>query len=235
MILDNYWSDIDSRLEKLIKFGEVKLPTLKQFGLDFFANDISNEMGSLTFKELTDNHNKFLNKIEINTYLIPKLFKIAQEVFDYKGELSNQYHIARKVEPGNKKEMYRAHFDSHIFTIIFPLKIPTFIDEGHCGELIYFPNIRPNPKNELKNIIDKIYFKKYASKNGLEKLSENNQKKIENFKDNQPLIICGKQTLHTNYPVSANCSSFRLTLLAHLFDNSPKYSAGNIFRHFRNR
>ena len=41
MILDNYWSDIDSRLEKLIKFGEVKLPTLEHFGLDFFANDIS--------------------------------------------------------------------------------------------------------------------------------------------------------------------------------------------------
>jgi hypothetical protein len=63
-------------------------------------------------------------KIKINKYLTPKLLNIAQKKFDYKGNISNQYHIARKVEPGNIKEMYRAHFDSHIFTLVLPIKIP---------------------------------------------------------------------------------------------------------------
>ena len=234
MSLNNYWNDIDSRLEKLVEFGEVKLPSLEQFSLDLFSNDIANEMGSQTFRELSNNHKKFLDKIEINKYLIPKLYKIAQKFFNYDGELSNQYHVARKVEPGNKKEMYRAHFDSHLFTIIFPIKIPFFINQS-SGELIYFPNLRSNPNNEIMNILGKIYYKKFASKKGLQLLSRRKKKKIESFKDKQPLIFCGKQTLHTNFPLSENCSSYRLTLLTHLFDNSPKYSLGNILRLIRNR
>ena len=31
IILDDYWQDIDSRLEKLVENGVVKLPSLKQF------------------------------------------------------------------------------------------------------------------------------------------------------------------------------------------------------------
>lgn len=234
MSINNYWNDIDSRLERLVEFGEVKLPSLYQFGLDLFSDNIASEMGHQTFKELSNNHKKFLDKIEIDTYLIPKLYKIAQKFFNYDGELSNQYHVARKVEPGNKKEMYRAHFDSHLFTIIFPMKIPFAMDQG-SGELIYFPNLRSNPKNEIINILEKLYYKKFASKKGLQLLSKGNNQKIENFKNKQPLIFCGKQTLHTNFPLSENCSSYRLTLLTHLFDNSPKYSVGNILRRIRNR
>ena len=63
--IENYWHDIDSRLEKLIEDGAVKLPSLKQFDLEQIANDISNEMGPLTFKELSSSHKRFLDNIEI--------------------------------------------------------------------------------------------------------------------------------------------------------------------------
>ena len=233
MNIKDYWKDIDSRLEKLVDVGYIKLPSLREFDLDFLASDISNEMGTSTFKELGLNHKKFLDEFKFDKYLTPKLHKIAKEAFKYKGDLSNQYHIARKVEPGNSKEMFRAHFDSHLFTMVLPIKIPETTKEGTSGDLIYFPNARKVPSNEITNFIGKAYYKKYASKEGIEKFSST--KKIDNFKDYQPLLFVGNTTLHTNYPVSLNCSSFRLTLLAHFFDPSPKYGVGGLLRLIRNR
>jgi len=233
--IENYWHDIDSRLEKLIEDGAVKLPSLKQFDLEQIANDISNEMGPLTFKELSSSHKRFLDNIEIDKYLTPKLLDLAQKFFNYKGNLSNQYHIARKVEPGNSKEMYRAHFDSHLFTIVLPIKIPTSIEKGTAGELIYFPNIRSLPNNEIFNFIEKVYYKKFSSKKSLEKLAKYHQKKTDNFLDYQPLLFLGKTSLHTNHPVLGGCSSYRLTLLAHFFDDTSAYSIGGLLRLARNR
>ena len=54
-----YWKDIDSKLKQLINQGYVKLPSLNQFDLDSLASDISNEMGSLTFKESGSRHKEF--------------------------------------------------------------------------------------------------------------------------------------------------------------------------------
>ena len=235
--MDNkkYWEDIDSRLEKLIDIGYVKLPSLVNYDLDFLASGISNEMGTATFKELGSNHKKFLDDFEVHKYLTPKLHKIAKKVFNYNGDLSNQYHIARKVEPGNSKEMFRAHFDSHIFTMVIPIKIPETTAEGTAGDLIYFPHARKAPSNEITNFISKAFYKKYASKKGMEKFSHNNPKKIDNFRDYQPLLFIGNTTLHTNFPVSVGCSSYRLTLLAHFFDPSPKYGVGSLLRLIRNR
>ena len=45
MNIQDYWHDIDYRLEYLLEHGFVKLPSLKDFGLDHVATDISNEMG----------------------------------------------------------------------------------------------------------------------------------------------------------------------------------------------
>ena len=69
-----YWSDIDNRLKNLIENGYVKLQSLKAFELEHVAESISNEMKSLTFKELGTNHKMFLNTLELDKYLIPKLF-----------------------------------------------------------------------------------------------------------------------------------------------------------------
>ncbi|MFL2487572.1 MAG: hypothetical protein ACJ0G2_04630 [Gammaproteobacteria bacterium] len=235
MNIENYWQDIDLRLESLLDKGFVKLPSLSQFDLDMLASNISADMGSSTFKELCPSHKKFLDKLSVSKYLTPKLFEIAQKVYSFRGDLSNQYHIARKVEPGNSKEMFRAHFDSHLFTMVLPIKIPSSNEEGTAGELIYFPNARTSPKNEISNFIGKAYHKKFGSKEGLEKFSCRKQKKVDSFRDYQPLLFVGNTTLHTNYPVSSICSSYRLTLLAHFFDPSPKYGVGSFLRFLRNR
>jgi len=230
-----YWNDIDNRLEVLLEKGFVKLPSIKKFDLDSISKNIKSDMGSLTFKESCEAHIKFLNNLELQNYLTPKLFNLAKKIFSYKGELTNQYNIARKVEPGNSKEMYRAHFDSHLFTLITPIKIPYSQDNDKCGELIYFPNLRKNPKNEFSNIFSKIYYKRYASEIGLKKLSVLHQEKTENFKNYEPLLFLGKTTLHTNHNVSDSCNTYRLTLLTHFFDDTPKIGVGSLLRFLRRR
>jgi hypothetical protein len=235
MNIEKYWSDIDLRISNLVRDGFVKLPSLKAFDLDTLAKNISVEMGYYKFNELGKNHRAFLDNLLIDKYLTPKLFNVAKELFDYKGDISNQYHIARKVEPGNSKEMFRAHFDSHLFTMVIPIKIPNKVESGSAGELIFFPKARKIPSNELSNIFSKTYHKRFASQQGLEEFSSYHQKNIETFIDLQPLLFIGNTTLHTNYPVTDNCSSYRLTLLAHFFDPSPKYGIGNLLRVIRNR
>ena len=237
MNIQEYWHDIDSQLEQLIEHGFVKLPSLKEFDLDldFVASGISDEMGSLTFKELGSGHKNFLRDLSIDEYLTPKLHNIAKNLYSYEGDLSNQYHIARKVEPGNTKEMFRAHFDSHLFTMVLPIRIPETDQNGTAGDLIYFPHARKVPANEISNFIGKAYYKRFASKKRMEKFSLNHKKRIDNFKDYQPLLFVGNTTLHTNFPVSLECSGYRLTLLAHFFDPSPKYGVGGLLRLLRNR
>ena len=235
MSIKEYWSDIDSRLKNLLDNGYVKLPSLKMLNLEHIASNISDEMGPSTFKELGSHHKNFLRALSIDEHLTPKLHDIAKNRFSYKGNISNQYHIARKVEPGNTKEMYRAHFDSHLFTMVLPIKIPETAQFGTAGDLIYFPYARKVPTNEFSNFFSKAYYKRFASKEGMEKFSLNHQKRIDNFKDYEPLLFVGNTTLHTNYPVSLECSSYRLTLLAHFFDPSPKYGVGGLLRLLRNR
>ena len=231
----DYWKDIDVRLDDLILNGFVKLPSIEPFELDIIADGISSEMKGATFSELCSSHQLFLNRLGIDEILAPKLYSLAKNKLNYKGKIANQYHVARKVDPGNSKEMYRAHFDSHLFTIVFPIKIPKSADGGSAGDLIYFPKARNSPKNELTNFLAKAFYKRFASKKGIDKLSKKQNKIIDNFSDLQPLLFIGNTTLHTNKKVAEDCSSYRLTLLAHFFDPSPKYGIGGILRKIRSR
>jgi hypothetical protein len=235
MNIQNYWIDIDDRLNELLANGFVKLPSLKGLDLDSFSKNISREMHGSTFFELCDNHKLFLEMLEIDAYLTPRLYDIAKDFYNFKGKITDQYHIARKVIPGNVKEMYRAHFDSHLFTLVLPIQIPSTEDDASCGELIYFPNSRKHPKNEIQNIYGKAYNKRYASKEGLNTFSVKHQKYTEDFSDLEPLLFLGNTTLHTNKQVNENCDNYRLTLLAHFFDPSPKYGIGSFLRFIRSR
>ena len=232
---EEYWNDIDSRLKTLVSKGFVKLPPLNEFGLEKVADDILNDMGDNTFKELCSPHKMFLKNIGVDEFLTPKLYDLARDKFGFDGDISNQYHVSRKVEPGNSKEMYRAHFDSHLFTMVLPIKIPKPTKDGSAGELIYFPNARKFPHSEISNFIGKLYHKRFASKEGIESLSTRKSMITDNFFDYSPLLFIGNTTLHTNKQVTSDCSSYRLTCLAHFFDPSPKYGIGGILRAIRSR
>lgn len=231
----SYWHDLDSHLGSLLKQGYVKLPSLKAFNLDAIADKINAEMDGKTFAQSSPSHVSFLEDIELDRYLAPKLYKIAKQTFGFKGAIDNQYHIARRVSPGDSAEMFRAHFDSHLFTMVLPIKIPQAENGGTAGDLLYFPNARRPPNNEIVNFFGKAAHKRYASKAGIEVFAKKYQQYTENFQDYSPLLFFGNTTLHTNKQVSAGCSSYRLTLLAHFFDPSPTFGIGRILRMIRNR
>jgi len=232
--IQKYWENIDASLEILMSNGVVKLPSIKEFGLNVLAQEISHEMGEDTFKALGASHQIFLDKLSIQKYLTPKLLALANNL-GFQGEASDQYHIARRVMPGNSQEMYRAHFDSHLFTLVLPIRIPTPFNEGDAGDLIYFTQARNPPKSEVNNFLGKLYFKRFASKKGINKFASTHTKMTEDFLDYEPLLFIGNTTLHTNKQVSLDCSGFRLTLLAHFFDPSPKYGIGKALRMLRGR
>ena len=215
--------------------GVVSLPSLRIFDLNLVGSKILAEMQGATFKELGQEHSKFLDSLELDKYLTPKLHVLACDNFGYAGDVGDLYHVARKVEAGNRKERYRAHFDSHLFTLVLPIKIPESETRGSAGELIYFTSARKRPKTELGNLVSKVLFKRYASEKGIEALSLVKKKQVNDFRDYCPLIFIGDTTLHTNYPVSGSCLNPRLTLLAHFFDPSPKYGIGAILRRIRKR
>ena len=235
MAKEHYWKNIDSILKPLINNGHVKLPSLDLFDLESVAKNINAEMKGETFTELCPSHKLFLRELDFDNTLTPKLFEIAKNALGYKGEISNQYHIARRVDPGNSKEMFRAHFDSHLFTMVLPIKIPVAQDGGTVGDLIYFPNARKSPKSEISNAFGKVSHKRFASKEGLEVFAKSHNQITDDFSDYSPLLFVGNTTLHTNKQVSRDCSSYRLTLLAHFFDPSPKYGVGGMLRMLRNR
>jgi hypothetical protein len=230
-----YWADIDARLIQLQEAGYVKLPSISALSLSEMSNLITNEMGGRTFSDQSQGHALLLSQLGVERYLVPKLFDMAQKIFGYSGALSDQYHIARRVDPGNSAEMFRAHFDSHLFTLVLPLRIPKSTEGNGAGELIFCPNARRQPRSEIANIVGKVYHKRFASRAGMEAYREKHHTMTEGFLDYAPLLFIGNTTLHTNREVALDCSSDRLTLLSHFFDPSPRYGVGSLFRWLRNR
>ena len=131
--------------------------------------------------------------------------------------------------------MFRAHYDSHLFTFVFPITIPKRVNNCDNGQLIFFPKNRPQPSNEFMNAYTKILHKKYASKEGVDGLCKRKEYIIDDFSSMEPILFLGNTTLHTNYPVGKDANSHRLTLLSHLFDPSPSFSIGSLMRKLRNR
>jgi hypothetical protein len=231
---ENYWDFIDDKFDDLIAQGYLKLPRIDSLDLSKIDESISSQISSKTYNVLQSEHEKFIEDLLLNKVLAPKLLEFAKNEFGYKGLISNQYHIARSAKPGDHK--YRAHFDSHIFTLVIPIRIPEIQQEGDKnGELRFFPNARIFPKNSIIDFIGKLWFKQYSGKSGIGRLSKKKNIKINSFRDYEPLLFLGNTVFHFNQPISSNADSRRLTLLAHYFDPYPNSSIGSILRRIRLR
>lgn len=234
--LNDYWDCLDSKLEELIENGYCFLPSIKNIiDTKKISEDILNEISENVYSENLEPQIKFSKDFGISSILAPRLKELALTHFNYMGDISDQYNIARKVNPGLSAEAYRGHFDSHCFTLVTPITIPKKVDDSSLGELVFFPNLRKSPSNEFINFFSKLYYKRYASKDGFNRLSKQSTKIIADFQDYKPLLFIGNTTLHGNLPVSQIVDSYRLTLLSHFFDPSPSWGIGNVLRKIRNR
>ena len=230
-----YQIDPDKIIHEINENGFSKLPSIKDFvDLENVSLEISESIGNKNFQENNATFKKLLEDLGIFRNLIPKLFEHSVKELGYKGSIENKYLVTRKVNPGDK-ESFRAHFDSHLYTFVFPLKIPNKIEDKNCGELVYFPNIRRNPRHELINILGKIFYKQYASKASLIRLMEKSEYKIEDFNSYQPLLFRGNTFLHSNFDLNSSYNNYRMTCLLHLFDPFEDFGIGSLIRKIRKR
>lgn len=234
--LSQYWGSFYGMQDKLLELGFVKFPTLSELiDTERYAVDILSEHGGKTFVESTPAQSKLLDDLGVKSFLAPILFEFAKEKFGYQGSVDDQYHVSRFVYPGSDVEKYRAHFDSHLFTLVIPLIIPTSSLGEEVGELLLMPRARRNPKSEIENILGKIYFKRYSSKWAMTRLLKARECEVELFPDQCPLLFLGQTTLHANKAVSLGASSVRLTSLSHFFDPGATCGIGKLLRTLRNR
>ena len=231
-----YWNNLDENLQLLLREGYCFLPSIKEFfSIDDIFAQCELEIGKRTYAENLAAQEKFAFESGISTVLSSALFNLARSSFGYHGPENNQYHVSRLVRPGDMSEGYRGHFDSHLFTLVMPIKIPQGNAESAAGNLLFYPGVRREPKNEIINFAGKLKFKRYASKAGFDKLAKTHHQKIASFEDFRPLLFLGRQTFHGNMPVDVSFSDGRLTLLTHFFDPSPPWGVGEILRKIRAR
>lgn len=189
-------------------------------------------MDGLNYKKNIDTHLRLLKQLGLHN-LNYSLSNFTKNQFSKKVEINDCYHISRIVRPGDRVESFRGHFDSHMFTLVLPILIPNEQDLYNNGELFLMPNIRKRPKNEIVNILQKIYTKSYNSHDSYIKALKKNKGIIENFNNLEPLLFNGDTSFHGNFPNDNSYS--RLTLLSHFFDTSSKYGVGSLLRKLRNR
>ena len=233
--MDTYEYDADKSCQEIFEQGFSYLPSIKNLiDQNNILEGALEEIGSKTYS--TDNaaHLKLMDLMNLEP-LFDKVFNKAIKDLKVNIKKSDRYFVARKVDPGQSSEAYRAHFDSHLLTIVLPIRIPIARDGlVERGELKAAPNARKFPKYEIINIFQKAYWKKYASEEGFSKISKKTRVLTEYFDDYRPLAFFGITTLHGNNYVAENAGN-RLTFLCHLYDPSPKYGIGALLRNIRGR
>lgn len=231
-----YWNNLADNIQSLLRDGYCFLPSIKDvFPLDDIFKQCEREIGNRTYAENLEAHRKFLLDSGISSVLSPALFEFARDSLGYQGSEDNQYNVSRLVRPGDFSEGYRGHFDSHLITLVMPIKIPVGEKGDKTGNLLFYPAVRREPSNEISNFAGKLNFKRYANKAGFDRLAQTCQQKVASFEDSRPLLFLGRQTFHGNMPLEASFNSGRLTLLTHFFDPSPPWGIGAFLRKIRAR
>jgi hypothetical protein len=210
-------------IQDLINFGYVKLPQLKINRVPTNLNLLKNY-----YSENFSGHMEYINSMKLNTLLLRDLKGLAYSLYKVSNFSNQQYNIARFIDHKSKFEAYKFHFDSHLFTLVTPVKIP-----NDSGKLIIFPKIRTFHKSEFINIFQKICFKFFCNKIGFLLLSKFFNYKLFDLNDNTPILFLGYESLHANMPLKIN--DIRVTYLTHFFDPSKNFSIGQLLRKYRNR
>tara|TARA_B100001057_G_scaffold449545_1_gene490861 strand:- start:8935 stop:9636 length:702 start_codon:yes stop_codon:yes gene_type:complete len=233
-MIDNTFKILtQEQIQDLKNNSYTKLPQIS-FKDEIYNLDNIIQDKSKTYSTNTEIHNAYTQHYDIKKNLAEDLKSISNELLGINPKLDDIYDVTRIVRAEDQTESYRFHFDSHLFTLVTPIIIPSSIDE-ESGQLLTFPGLRGEPSNELMNILQKTFYKKINSKESSRKLSLSKKMVEFNFKDNVPLLFLGRQTLHANRSFFNAINGTRITLLTHFFDPSPKYGIGSVLRKIRNR
>jgi hypothetical protein len=231
---EKYFIITKDQKDNLLNNGFTSLPQIKNRSIsdEEFQNLI--ESKDKVYTSGTEFHQKYIDENNIYSELKHDLKSIAKKYYKKNYKYDDTYEITRITKGSQKSESYLGHFDSHLFTLVTPIVIPN-TNYSESGQLIVFPKIRKEPKNELTNIIGKILYKRYHSKDSFTKLMKYKKYNEFDFKDKVPVLFLGRVSLHGNRGFREEMENYRITLLTHFFDPSPKYGIGNILRAIRSR
>ncbi len=220
-------------LDRVLKQGYAFVPQLKFKPTVYELNQLLAEKKRTHIQD-SQLHLKYLKKIE--KIIIPELLKKIPKHLTKDIKDNSIYRITKIIDPYEISESDRAHFDSHLFTLITPIYIPKSSSKINRGQLVVFNKLRKEPKNELFNFFGKLYyFLFYSSPKQIHKLF-NTEKYVElDFYDMVPVIFLGRQCLHYSMPFESIHHEKHILLITHFFDPSPFWSIGKINRYLRNR
>ena len=219
----------NQQINDLLNNGYAILPQLVFGEINFNKEKIGNN----TYNENSKVSQDFLNSFNFDELKV-QLAKVAIESINIKVEKNDTYSITRFLKSYDNLESYRGHFDSHVFFFLTPVKIPK-TNSQESGQLIVFPKIRKNPKNEFINFYEKLKYKLlYGKVKGYKQLMKKNNFVEFDFKDMNSVIFLGRQCFHGNSSFAKAPDGERITILTHFFDPNKK-GIGSILRKIRNR
>ena len=219
----------NEQIGDLFNKGYSRIPQL------FFDKiEIENEkLGEKTYNENSKISQEFLSSFNFNELKV-QLAKMAKDRLNITVDNDDTYSITRCLKSYDNLESYRGHFDSHLFTIVTPVKIPE-TNSRESGQLIVFPKIRKNPKNEIINFYEKLKYKLlYGKEGGFQRLMNGNTFVEFDFKDETSIIFLGRQCFHGNRSFAKAPDGERITILTHFFDPN-KRGIGSLLRKIRKR
>jgi hypothetical protein len=219
----------NQQINDLLTNGYAFLPQLVCDKIDFSTEKI----GDFTYNQDSQLSKEFLNSFDFKE-LKSQLADLAKQSLNINVNENDTYSITRFLKSYDNLESYRGHFDSHVFTIVTPVKIPE-TNSQESGQLIVFPKIRKNPANEFINFYEKLKFNLlYGEVKGYKKLMKKSKFVEFDFKDKSSLIFLGRQSFHGNRSFAKAPNGERITILTHFFDPNKK-GIGGLLRKIRNR
>lgn len=126
--------------------------------------------------------------------------------------------IARCVTPGDSSESFKAHLDSHRYTVVVPLSIPkNNFASPNRGQLVLLPKYVPVNLVGFRVTMLKLFLK-MLPKRSWSYFYEARSDRFHQFdlSEREILVFDGYHGLHFNLPVDESCDSRRVTLLIHL-------------------
>ena len=225
--------EIRKVLAECLNNGYSFAPCLKY---NFTKSEIKSLLNSAKYShnQNTNLHLYYLSKIK--PLLFPELIRCAEKATGKKITFVDFYAITKIAKLDQTSVSDRGHFDSHLFTLVTPVKIPKVKSKSNRGQLTVFNKIRKEPSNELSNFFTKMYFYLfYSSRENIYKLYKKFTPLEFDFHDMKPLLFLGRQNFHFSSPFKSRKGESHILLITHFLDPSPIWGIGRANRFFRKR
>lgn len=149
------------------------------------------------------------------------------------------YFVTRSVSARDVGQAYRSHFDSHQFTIAFPIELVDrkVAEVDQLGQLILLPNVRAEPNNSIQDFLSKCLFKRFSGKVGASRLELKYPGLAQKIELDYGEAVCfrGNTTLHFNHPIDARLKDVKRTTCLFHWSDPLTFNIGRGLRVLRRR